>query len=100
MRLLFAALELVVLLSGLAAAIAAARAWMRRRWAADAPWRLNEESDGEMVSLYAERPGQQRLMIGAVPFASSDFDFRIEELRAEGQGKLAALNSGRRTISR
>jgi hypothetical protein len=35
-----------------------------------------------------------------VPFASADFESRLEEVRAEGRYKLAALNSGRRQLGR
>jgi hypothetical protein len=65
----------------------------QRRRAARAPWALTEESDGRHVTVYAARPGQERLVVGTVAFAAPDFDYRIEELRSEGRSKLAALNS-------
>jgi hypothetical protein len=99
MRLLLIALDLVVLVGAVAGATAAIRSWRERRNADRSPWRLREVSDGELLSVRAERPGEQPLMVGAVPFAAGDFDFRIEELRAEAEVKLAALNS-RRSLSR
>jgi len=71
-------------------------AMVRRRREAGAPWRMVEDSDGEAISVFAARPGQERLLIGYVPFAAQDFDSRLYELRAEGREKLVALNEGRR----
>ena len=71
--------------------------YVRSRVAADR-WRLVEESDGELLSVYAALPGHadsERILVGAVPCAASDFEYRIEEVRSEGRMKLAALNSGR-----
>jgi hypothetical protein len=62
------------------------------------PWELEEKSDGELVVIYACKPGEERLMIGAVPFSSQDFDMKLYELRAEGQEKVMALNQ--RTLTR
>lgn len=64
----------------------------------NAKWELKEESDGEMIYVYAVHPATQRLMIDAVAFARSDFDYRIEEVRAAGREKVIALNSGRKQL--
>jgi hypothetical protein len=69
---------------------------LNRRREARAPWRMVEDSDGEAIQLFAARPGQERLLIGYVPFAAPDFDSRLYELRAEGRQKLLALNEERR----
>lgn len=69
---------------------------VNRRRAARAPWRMVEDSDGEAIQVSAARPGQERLLIGYVPFAAPDFDSRLYELRAEGREKLLALNGERR----
>jgi hypothetical protein len=93
---------LVVLVLLVLLAVAVAR-WVSARGAAgerDAPWELEERSDGELVSVLAVHPANEPLLIGAVPFASADFEMRIEEVRAEGRSKLVALNSGRRELRR
>jgi hypothetical protein len=90
-------LLLLVLL--VVALVLAARAMARRR-RTGGEWELEEVSDGELVTVRAVRPGDQPLLVGAVPFASADFESRLEELRAEGRHKLAALNSGRRQLGR
>jgi hypothetical protein len=95
------ALLLVLLL--VVALVVAVAGWLRRAAAerqASAPWRLEEISDGELVSVRAVRPGHEPLLVGAVPFAAADFESRIEEVRAEGRYKLAALNSGRGELGR
>lgn len=68
------------------------RAWHRRR---HQRWHIEEQSDGEMVAVFAERPGE-KLLIGAVPFAADDFDTRLYGLRAEGRAKVYTLNEGRK----
>ena len=86
-----------------AAAIVLARslaARRRERQRVGGRWTLDERSDGELVSVLAVHPVQEPLLIGAVAFAADDFDFRIEELRAQGRQKLAALNAGRRSLGR
>ena len=59
-------------------------------------WQLAERSDGEQLVIYAERPAQEPLLVAAVPFGAQDFGSRVEEARAAGAEKVAALNSGRR----
>ena len=96
-------LVLAVLVLLVAAAILLARslaARRRERQRVSGRWTLDERSDGELVSVLAVHPAQEPLLIGAVPFAAADFDFRIEELRAEGRQKLAALNARPRTLGR
>jgi hypothetical protein len=77
------------------AVMTAGRSWSGRR-ARHRPWRLNERSDGEQLVVYAERPGEQSLLVEAVPFGARDFSTRVEEARAAGAEKIAALNSRRR----
>jgi hypothetical protein len=69
---------------------------LRRARERRAPWRMVEDSDGEQVTVYACRPGHERLLLGSVPISAQDFDSQLYELRAEGEQKLAALNAGRR----
>jgi hypothetical protein len=71
-----------------------------RRRLRHAPWSLEETSDGELLTYYAARPGQERLMVGAVAFGSDEFDFKVEELRSRALQKVAALNSGGRLLGR
>jgi hypothetical protein len=66
------------------------------RRARTARWRLAERSDGEQLVVYAERPAEEPLLVAAVPFGAADFGSRVEEARASGAEKVAALNSGRR----
>jgi hypothetical protein len=61
----------------------------------DPPGGRREPPDGEAIQVFAARPGQERLLIGYVPFAAPDFDSRLYELRAEGRQKLLALNAER-----
>jgi hypothetical protein len=68
----------------------------RRRRLSRSPWRLHERSDGEQLVIYAERPDEQPLLVAAVAFAAEDFGSRVEEARAQGAEKVAALNSGGR----
>lgn len=80
----------VVALTGMLGRAIGRRLALRR--AEDAPWELVEHSDGEQVCVYAERPGEDRLLIGAAPFAAMDFDVKIRVLRAEGYERVYALN--------
>jgi hypothetical protein len=90
------AVAILVIALLLALAVYALVMLVRRRREAGAPWRMVEDSDGEAISVFAARPGQERLLIGYVPFAAQDFDSRLYELRAQGREKLVALNEGRR----
>lgn len=73
------------------AALRRYRAWRDKR----TPWELSDpESDGEMAYVYAKRPGEEHLLIGAVPIAAADFDARLYVVKAEGRMKVAALNEG------
>lgn len=64
-----------------------------RRWRrGHAPWAMIERSDGELVEVFAAKPGDDDLLIGAAPFGADDFDSRLYELRAEGRAKVYALN--------
>ena len=88
------AILVIALLAALVVYVALAT--LRRRREARAPWKMVEDSDGEAIQVFAARPGQERLLIGYVPFAAPDFDSRLYELRAEGRQKLVALNGERR----
>jgi len=90
------AVAILVIALLLALAMYAVVTMVRRRRDAGAPWRMVEDSDGEAISVFAARPGQERLLIGYIPFAAQDFDSRLYELRAQGREKLLALNEGRR----
>lgn len=87
--LLIVAAVVVVIVGG--AVRRAIRRWREKR----APWVMVEDSDGEAVKVLAEKPGDERLLIGYVPFGAADFDARLYEVRAEGREKVYALNQGR-----
>jgi hypothetical protein len=67
------------------------RAASQRRQA-KRPWQLDERSDGELIALYATRPGRAELLVGSVPFAAPDFDIQLYELRAEAEERVRVLN--------
>lgn len=69
---------------------------LRRRREQDAPWELTEHSDGEQLVVYAERPGENKLLIGAAPFAAIDFDSQVYELRSKGNTQVYVLNERNR----
>ena len=69
-----------------------AAGWWRARQLRRAPWQLTEHSDGEQVCVYAERPGEDQLLIGAAPFAARDFEDQLYQLRADGRERVYALN--------
>jgi len=69
---------------------------VRRKRDRRAPWRLIEHSDGEVLAVYADRPGRERMLIGSVAIADEGFDDRLHDLRVEGRQKLLVLNGGRR----
>ena len=72
------------------------RGWLsERRAARPGAWRLEERSDGELLTLRAVRRGDEPLLLGSVAIAATDFDTRIYELRVEAQAKVDALNEGR-----
>jgi hypothetical protein len=78
---------------GAAVTVATLRRYLRRRELRRTPWELEERSDGELLHVFATRPGEEDLLIGAVPFASNDFDYRIETVRSDGERKVTALNN-------
>jgi hypothetical protein len=67
------------------------RGWLAGR-ARRGRWRLDERSDGELLTLHAVRPGDEPLLLGSAPIAAADFDDKVYELRAQARDKLAALN--------
>ena len=79
---------LVLLVLALARAISS-------RTRATGRWALDESSDGELVTVLAVHPGKERLLIGSVPIAAADFAQRLEDVRAEGEEKVVALNARR-----
>jgi hypothetical protein len=90
------AVEAIVVLAVIGGAIVFGLSTLLRRAREQrAPWRMIEDSDGELVTLYACRPGHERLLLGSVPIAASDFDSRLYELRSESEQKVHALNAGR-----
>lgn len=90
-------LVLLVLLALAAVAYLAVRRALaqREQLGRHAAWELEERSDGELVTMYAIRPGSEPLLIGSAAFAADDFAYRIEELRARGDERLVALNARR-----
>lgn len=90
------AVAILVIALLVALAVYVAISTVRKRRDERAPWKMVEDSDGEAIQVFAARPGQERLLIGYVPFAAADFDSRLYELRAEGRQKLLALNGERR----
>ena len=99
MRLIEALFVLALIVAAVWLASTAFRGASGRR-ARHRPWRLAERSDGEQLVIYAERAAQEPLLVAAVPFGAADFGTRVEEARAEGAEKVAALNSGRERSSR
>jgi hypothetical protein len=71
----------------LAVAVIVTQAIRRRRG-----WEIEERSDGELVALYASKPGGDDLLVGSVPMSAPDFDVRIYELRAEAGERVRVLN--------
>lgn len=71
---------------------------VRKRRIANAPWELAEHTsdDGDYMVVSAERPGEDRIMIASIATGDPEFEYKIEEIRAVGKAKLAALNSGRK----
>lgn len=91
----FAAVAIVVLCVTL---LALTGVWFYNRRFVSLPsaprrWELTEHSDGELEYVYCECPGEERFLVGAVPWHSQDFEYEIEELRSRGRQKLVALNS-------
>ena len=89
MRLLLVLILAVIITSGVLVLV--------RNWAATRPprpgrWRIEERSDGELLTLHAVRPGDEPLLLGSAPTGAADFDSRVYEARAEAREKLAALN--------
>lgn len=95
-RLLEALVLFGVLLAGAGFAAMRWNVAVRGRRLKRAPWELAEHSDGELLTVFAERPGEERILIGAEACANRDFEYRIEEVRSRGRQKIAALNSGAR----
>ena len=67
-----------------------ARNWLRR---GGGRWRLEERSDGELLTLHAVRPGDDPLLLGSAPIGAADIDSKLYEIRAEAREKLSALNA-------
>lgn len=84
-----------VCVAGLGLWVKTLKAARHRRLARRQPWQLEEHSDGELLVIYAVKPNESPLLIGAVPFAANDFNSRIEDVRSAGCEKVIGLNSGR-----
>ena len=78
---------LLIVVIVLAAAVIVTQSIRRRRG-----WEIQERSDGELVALYASKPGGEDLLVGSVPIAAPDFDIRLYELRAEAGERVRVLN--------
>lgn len=83
--LLAAAILLLVLL---------ARRGIRTLRARRAPWELAEDSEHGALNVYARKAGQAPQLLGSVPWSARDFDYRIEEVRADARQRVIAANSG------
>jgi hypothetical protein len=91
-RLIGAALILLVVVVIVVAVGYALSALAQRRLQAGRPWKVEETSDGELVSISAVKPGSQPLLLGAVPIAADDFDSRLYLVRAEARERVRTLN--------
>jgi hypothetical protein len=91
-RFVVAALVLLVIVVLVLAAIVIAGQGIQRRRMARRAWELEERSDGELVAVYATKPGRSDLLLGSVPIAAEDFDIRLYELRAEADERVRVLN--------
>lgn len=93
------ALVIIVVVFGVAIwlLIQAIRGMLRRHHLDTAKWELDERSDGELLSLYVHRDGDQDLLVGAVPFGAQDFSDRLIDLRVNGEEKVEWLNRKSRT---
>jgi hypothetical protein len=92
MRVLAAALVLLVIVVLVLAVLFLVQRAASQRRRAHRPWQLDERSDGELIALYATRPGRDELLVGSVPFAAEDFEIKLYELRAEADERVRALN--------
>lgn len=93
MRLVVVALAVLAAVALLLLAAAVIRRGVRRWRQGRSPWSLDERSDGEQLCLYAAKPGEQEMLIGAVPLAAQEFEKRLHDLRARGREKVGALNA-------
>lgn len=108
MRIIVAMIFILALIGGtmlvatyISAGAEGVRAKLRRKQRRTGMWELEEESDGEQVVVYCLEPGtQNRLLVGAAPFAAQDFDMQLELLRSNARQKLVTLNSERRGLKR
>jgi hypothetical protein len=92
MRVLVVAVVLLVIVALVMGALFLLRRAASQRRRADGPWQLEERSDGELIALYATKPGRDELLVGSVPFAAADFDLKLYELRAEADERVRVLN--------
>ncbi len=63
-------------------------------------WHVAEHATGNPsvrlssgIAVCCEHPRESPLIVGSVNWNDPDFEYKIEELRAQAQQKLAALNS-------
>jgi hypothetical protein len=92
MRVLAAALVLLLIVALVIGVLFLLQNAATERRQARRPWQLDERSEGELIALYATRPGRDELLVGSVPFADEDFDMKLYELRAEADARVRVLN--------
>ena len=92
MRVLAAAVVLLLIVALVMGVLFLLQRAASQRRQARRPWQLDERSDGELIALYATKPGRDELLVGSVPFAASDFDTQLYELRAEAEERVRVLN--------
>lgn len=83
----------IVVLAFLIGVYVVAEATYRNLKARKARWEIQEDADGEQVTLYAAKPGCDRLLVGAVPFAAADFEERMIGLREDAADRIGTLNT-------
>lgn len=92
MKVLAAALVLLIVL-GLVWALIVLSQQVARQWRSrHSEWESLEQSQDEYITIYAVRPGYSRQLVGSVPFNSKDFDIQLDELRVEAELKVDTLN--------
>jgi hypothetical protein len=92
MRVLAAALVLLLIVALVMGVLFLVQRAASQRREAHRPWQLDERSEGELIAVYATRPGRDELLVGSVPFAAEDFDMKLYELRAEANARVRVLN--------
>ena len=90
-----ALLIIVIVLVVTTGVLVLVRGWIAdRRKRRPGAWRVEERSDGELVTLRAVRRDDEPLLLGHVHIAATDFDDRISALREQARVKVDAINEG------